>query len=157
MRNWLLLGTAPALAVGALLLARPLQAQTVSETEMAGPYSVNLKILPAESFTGPNAAMAWDSGAQPERLSSVPAPNHHMVAFVKRDGQPVQKATVQISYLRLSQKPGQWQILPVARMHVAGKGPETTHFGNNVYLEPGEYEARVQVNGNAAIFRFTLK
>jgi uncharacterized protein involved in high-affinity Fe2+ transport len=42
-------------------------------------------------------------------------------------------------------------------MHVAGKGTDTTHYGNNLRMEPGSYEARVTVNGSAhARFRFTL-
>jgi hypothetical protein len=33
----------------------------------------------------------------------------------------------------------------------------TTHYGNNVRLEPGSYEARVTVNGSApATFQFSL-
>lgn len=157
MRNWLLLGMAPAF-VGALLVAHPARAQMVSQTAMAGSYSVTLKVLPAESFTGAKAAMAWDGGAPAVHLNADPAPNRHLVAFVKKSGKAVEKATVQIRYRPLSPKPGDWQTLPVARMHEAGKGPATTHFGNNVYLAPGQYEAQVQVNGSGeATFHFTLK
>jgi len=49
-----------------------------------------------------------------------------------------------------------WWTLPVARMHVRGKGPATTHFGNNVKLMPGSYEVKVSVNGKVAMFHFSL-
>jgi len=42
-------------------------------------------------------------------------------------------------------------------MHVAGQGMETTHFGNNLWLGKGEYEARVTVNKNPTVtFHFEL-
>jgi hypothetical protein len=42
-------------------------------------------------------------------------------------------------------------------MHVTGHGLATTHYGNNVRLGPGKYEARVTVNGQGpANFRFSL-
>jgi hypothetical protein len=40
---------------------------------------------------------------------------------------------------------------------VAGEGMNTTHYGNNVKLAPGTYEALVTVNGQGpAIFHFSL-
>ena len=58
------------------------------------------------------------------------------------------------SFLR---KKSDWTSLPVARMHVSGKGLETTHYGNNVWLAEGKYEARVTVNNNpSAVFQFSL-
>jgi hypothetical protein len=47
--------------------------------------------------------------------------------------------------------------LPVVRMHVAGKERSTTHFGNNLRMEPGRYDVRVTVNGEApATFDITV-
>jgi hypothetical protein len=144
-------------AFASLILPRAAQAQKISETAMAGPYSVTLKVLPAEGFTGPHAEMAWDAGAKANMLDSPAGPNHHLVAFVKENDKPVEKANVSISYRRVSPKPGKWMSLPVARMHIAGKGPETTHYGNNVKLAPGSYEAHVTVNGKGpATFHFSL-
>ena len=120
----------------------------------AGPYSVTLKVLPPESFEGPKAEMAWDGGAKPMPVGAPANPNHHLVAFIERSGKPVADAKVTIAFEQKGATSG-WQTLPVARMHVAGKGPSTTHFGNNVMLKPGSYEARVTANGNdSATFEF---
>lgn len=146
-----------AFALGALLLPLAAHAQNVSKTAMAGPYSVTLKVLPAESFSGPHAEMVRDGGAKPNMIHGPKMPNHHMVAFVKKDGKPVEKARVSIRYRKLGPKEGRWMRLPVVRMHVAGKGLATTHYGNNVKLEAGRYEAQVRVNrSKPAIFHFML-
>jgi hypothetical protein len=148
---------AATLVLTGLLVPRATWGQKISETEMAGPYSVTLKVLPAEAFSGPQAEMAWDAGEQADVLSGPAGPNHHLVAFVQEKGKPVEDATVSISYRQLSPKRGEWTSLPVARMHVAGKGLETTHYGNNVKLAAGSYEARVTVNGKGpATFHFSL-
>lgn len=36
--------------------------------------------------------------------------------------------------------------LPVTQMWVASKGVKSTHFGNNVHLDPGRYRVQVTVN-----------
>ncbi len=137
---------------------RSAHAQNVSETARAGLYSVNLKVLPAESFSGPHEAMSWDGGAKPDKLGGANGPNHHLVVFVKKSGKPVNSGTVTISYRRLPSKTAKWTTLPVAQMHVAGKSLLTTHFGNNVRLAAGTYQARVTVDGKGpATFKFTLK
>ena len=158
MRKTLLFVAALSFALGAFLVSCAAHAaQPVSQTAMAGPYSVTLKVLPAESFAGPKAEMVWDGGAKPDRLNAKHAPNHHMVVFVKRQGKPVEHGKVRIHYRMASAKPGAWMTLPVARMHVAGKGAATTHYGNNVDLPPGSYEVEVRVNDAPPhTFRFTL-
>ncbi len=133
------------------------QAQEISKQAMAGKFSVTLKVLPAEAFSGPQAEMVRDAGAQPDELNGPGQPNHHLVAFIKEGDKPVEKAEVTISYRESSSKTAKWMTLPVARMHVAGKGAETTHFGNNVKLEPGNYEVRVTVDHSSpATFDFSL-
>jgi hypothetical protein len=130
---------------------------TVSETAKTGRYTITLKVLPAESFTGPNAKMVWDGGAVAVPMTGAVPPNHHLVAFISHDGTPVEKAAVDIRYRRTGVRDATWVELPVARMHVADKGPATTHFGNNVDLAPGSYEAEVRVGGGQpAMFRFAL-
>jgi hypothetical protein len=144
-----------ALTSGALLLSIASRAQNVSEVARSGPYTINLKVLPAESFHGMHAEMMHDSGAPAVAVDGTEHPNHHLVVFVKKDGKPVEDAKVTIAYRQSAWK--QWKELPVARMHVAGKGPDTTHYGNNVNLKPGNYEVRVTVNGQRfAAFRITL-
>ena len=144
-------------SLGFLFSSHDAKAQKISQTQMAGNVSVTMKVLPAEHFKGPGAEMKWDGGANPDYISGSSKPNHHLVAFLKKDGKPVEKASVTISYRELSPKMGHWTSLPVARMHVSGKGPETTHYGNNLWLAKGKYEARVTVDKNpSAIFRFAL-
>jgi hypothetical protein len=144
-------------ALGLMVLPLAAQAQVISKTAKAGAYSVALKVLPAESFRGPHAEMVRDAGAQPNLLNGPARPNHHMVAFVKKSGKPVENANVSIRYREISPKKGSWMSLPVVRMHVAGKDLATTHYGNNLYLGPGDYEVRVTVDGSGpATFHFTL-
>ncbi|GET22842.1 hypothetical protein JCM18694_30880 [Prolixibacter denitrificans] len=116
-----------------------------------------MKVLPAETFEGAGAEMKWDGGASAVTMNSAPKPNHHLVAFLKEGGKPVENASVMISYRELSPEKSDWTSLPVCRMHVAGKGMDTAHFGNNLWLAKGEYEARVTVNKNPAVtFHFEL-
>ncbi len=145
-------------------------AKPFSKTAKAGPYQVTLKVLPVESFTGAKAEMVHDGGAAANKVDGPEHPDHHLVAFIKEKGKPVEDATVAIEYRQLSgrkadkkakkkaDKTAEWMTLPVARMHVAGKGLETTHYGNNVKLDPGRYEARVTVGtSKPATFHFTIK
>ena len=133
------------------------KAQVVSKTKMTGKVSVTMKVLPAETYEGAGAEMKWDGGASAVLMNSASKPNHHLVAFLKEGGKPVEKASVLISYRELSPKKGNWITLPVCRMHVAGKGLDTTHFGNNLWLVKGEYEARVTVNKNPPVlFSFEM-
>ncbi len=157
MRKTSMFTVTAALAVAAVMLPRDAQAQAISQDAMAGAYSVTLKVLPAESFSGEHAEMTRDGGAEANMVGGPTHPDHHLVAFVSRDGKPVERATVDIRYRRSGPQGAKWMELPVARMHVTGKGPETTHFGNNLKLAPGDYVARVTVNGSSpALFHFTI-
>ncbi len=157
MRKISLLDASVAIAISALLAASAAQAKPVSETATAGAYSVTLKVLPAESFSGSNAEMARDGGAKPVTLDATPKPNYHLVAFVKKGDKPVENAKVSIRYRELKPQKSGWTQLPVVRMHVAGKGRQTTHYGNNVALVPGSYRVLSMVNGKGpARFSFIL-
>jgi hypothetical protein len=146
-----------ALAIAGLFFPRAAHTQKISQTAAAGVYSVTLKVLPAESFSGVKAEMIRDGGAQPNLLSGAVHPNHHMVAFITKSGAPVEDAQVTILYRRLSSKMGAWTSLPVVRMHMAGMGAKGTHFGNNLRLSPGNYEVHVTVNGDGPVaFHFAL-
>ncbi len=141
----------------AALFAAVAPAQTVSQTAKVGASTVTLKVLPAESFSGPMVMMIRDSGAEPVQLNGPADPNHHMVVFVKKNGEPVEDAEVNIRYRQVSPRMGAWTELPVVRMHMAGKDLKSTHYGNNVKLDAGGYEVRVTVDGSVpAIFRFRL-
>ena len=156
-----------AVAFAALLVPHSALAQNVSKTAMAGPYSVTLKVLPAEAFMGADAAMVRDGGAKAETVNGSMHPNHHMVAFIKKDGKPVEHAHVKIWYRMTTENKkesgmgkmhssSKWMTLPVTRMSVKGKGADTTHFGNNVKLKTGNYEVKVSVDGKIAMFHFSL-
>lgn len=193
------LAVALVFAFAAVLVPHSAGAQTVSKTAMAGKYSVNLKVLPAEAFKGSDAAMVHNGGAMAEAVKGPAHPNHHMVVFIKMNHKPVEQAHVKIWYRMTTankmdsgamdnksgpgamggqsmmgnkggshmanthsakmadmDSTGKWMTLPVARMYVKGKGAATTHFGNNVMLESGNYEVKVEVNGKTAMFHFTL-
>jgi len=155
MRNLMTYAASLTLAGVALLAPHVARAQNVSKTAMAGAYTVTLKVLPAEAFEGKNAEMVRDGGSEPNLLNGSEPPNHHLVAFVKKDGKPVEKGIVNIDYRPAGG--GTWLPLPVVRMHVKGKGLDTTHFGNNLSMVPGNYDARVTVNGSPpAIFHFAV-
>jgi hypothetical protein len=157
MQRWLTYTASVALVSTALMAPRTAQAQAVSVDATTGDYSLTLKVLPAESFTGAHAEMARDAGAKANTLDGPGHPNHHMVVFIKKGNKPVEDAVVSITYRKIGQKSMDWSVLPVARMHVKGKGLTTTHFGNNLYLAPGSYEARVIVNGSSpALFNFRI-
>ena len=150
-------------AVAATLLAAALllnlslaRAQNVSETVTAGVYTITLKILPAEAFTGPNATMERESGAQANAMAVPGHQIHHMVVFVTRGGKPVEHATVEIRYRRVGPRMSAWNNLPVVRMNEVGKGPETTHYGNNLTMVSGSYDVSVSVN-NAPEANFRVR
>lgn len=145
--SWFVFGfvVAASAAVASAAGIKPINRRT-----MAGPYRVTLKVLPAESFAGKHAEMTWDGGAAAVHLTSTVHPNRHLVAFIEEHGKPVQNAAVAIRYRRMAVRQSTWRELPVARMHVRGKSLATTHFGNNVRLQPGSYEAEVTVDGHHA-------
>ena len=126
----------------------------VSATKVKGPYSITLKLLPAESFVGRGKAgqasskgeMVNAGGAHPVGKHSSHNPNYHLVAFIKKSGRPLEHADVEIHYKREASTRSKEYKLPVTRMWVAGKGRKTTHYGNNVRLKPGTYDVKVQVN-----------
>jgi hypothetical protein len=147
--------TVAALATIALFFAASSHAQNINQVARSGAYTFNLKVLPPETFHGAHAEMMHDSGAAAVAVNGAEHPNYHLVVFVKKGGKSVEDARVAIAYRESGRK--QWQELPVARMHVAGKGPETTHYGNNVYLAPGKYEVRVTVSRvTSATFHIAL-
>ncbi len=129
----------------------------VTRKAQAGPYQVTLKVLPAEAFEGPHAEMAWDGGAKAMTLTSAARPNRHLVVFVTRAGKPVTDGKVRIRYRMTGMRQSRWMTLPVAKMHVAGKSAATTHYGNNVHLRHGWYQAVVTVNGHRTqVMRFAV-
>jgi hypothetical protein len=157
MRKFVILIIAATLA-SALAGATFAQENTgpANPTATVGSYSVTLEVLPAESFNGPHADMVWDGGARPVEENGAEHPNHDLAAVLRRNGAIVLNAQVDVQYRRLSPDESQWQELPVARMHDSNRGVETTRFGNNVRLDPGDYAVKVDVDGTKATLHFTL-
>jgi hypothetical protein len=132
----------------------------VQMTRSAGPYRIELDLLPAEPFATP-AQVA--SGAATEGMVALggarPVPmmraNHHLVAHVYgANGRALTAADVHIRYQRSGDAPA---TVPIVRMEAVGKGPQSTHYGNNVQLAPGAYDVTVTANGHAATFHLIAK
>jgi hypothetical protein len=126
--------------------------------QMAGPYRVVLGFLPAEPFYTAEQVqqghltegMMVVGGAAPVPPDAASHPNHHLVFHVfDAAGNAVQGARVTIVYASAAGATsaiGPTQ-LPVVEMQAVGKGPQSTHYGNNVTLPPGTYNVTVTVNG----------
>lgn len=136
----------------------PVSANVPTAIGEAGDYEVVIEVKPPGPYTGPKAELLRDGGDQPvERIGSL-SPNHRLVVTVSENGQPVERAAVVILYRKLGPRGGSWLRLPVVRTHVAGKGPESTQFGNNVRIGPGLCQVSVSVNGEGALIaRFMLR
>jgi hypothetical protein len=148
--------TAQKLSHGAQEQSQNVDQTTLSQTDQVGHYSVTLKVTLAETFNGPQPDMIRDGGAQANGVDGPNPPNNHLAAFITQDGKPVQDANVEISYRSALRRNDEWTVLPVARMHSAGAGLETTHFGNNVTLPADGYDVRITVNGTGPVtFHFS--
>jgi len=70
--------------------------------------------------------------------------------FDKKTRQAVTDATVTMSFASLDRKgspTGGAIAVPVVVMQAIGKGPASTHYGNNVTMPAGRYKVTVSVNG----------
>jgi hypothetical protein len=78
--------------------------------------------------------------------------------FDKVTGKAITGAQVKMEYRPVTsggEHAGSVSQVPVTEMRVIGQGPSTTHYGNNVSLNPGTYEVTIQANGTTA--KFTIK
>jgi hypothetical protein len=157
-------GAVLALSPGLLLSPAAAQAQVIRETEKVGDYSITLKVMvpPPDIFDGPDAMAVCEGVAQPNRVSG--CMSCQLTVFIEENGKPIDHARVNISYRRLSPKSGPWTEMFVKRFWVGPPGAQifaktaqTTHFGNQVELPAGRYDALVTVDGNGpAAFHFSL-
>jgi hypothetical protein len=132
-----------------MMMAQPVTSRT------AGPYRIVLGFMPAEPFYTAGQVEARHikegmlvvGGAAPVQPGAESHPNHHLVFHVydATSGKALTGAHVSIAYRRSG---GAAVPLPVVEMQVIGKGPESTHYGNNVTLPPGTYDVKVTVNGS---------
>ncbi len=130
-------------------------------TRNAGPYRVVLVVLPAEPFyTQAQVAqkhakdgMVIVGGAAPVQPDDASQPNHHLVVHLydRTTGKAVSGGHVTMTYVPASASSaamsGPTVKVPIVEMQVIGKGPESTHYGNNVTLAPGTYRVTVTANG----------
>jgi hypothetical protein len=134
-------------------------------TKTVGAYRVELHMLPAEPFFSKEDVVAKqvkegmeiEGGATPVMMDAPSHPNHHLVVHVfdKKTRQAVTDATVTMSFASLDRKgkrAGEPTEVPVVVMQAIGKGPASTHYGNNVTMPAGRYKVTVSVNGQAAVF-----
>lgn len=146
--------TGTALLFGALL-ASPVSASAASHaqsvTKQAKDWTITVKLLPAETFTHvvkPSTRGEMYVLGGPGRPLPAGKANHHLIVLLQHDGHPVTNAKVKLQYRLEKPRHAAWRKVPVVRMDVAGRGVQTTHYGNNVLLKPGKYDVRVAVNGN---------
>ncbi|HUA07925.1 MAG TPA: hypothetical protein VMA98_01540 [Candidatus Acidoferrales bacterium] len=130
----------------------------VTMTKVSGPYKIELQLLPAEPFytkaqfdkEHPKDGMLVVGGAAPVRMDDPSHPNHHLIVHVfdKTTGKAITNANVAIRY----SSGGAAHSLPIVEMQAIGKGAQSTHYGNNLYLPDGNYTITVTVDGNASTF-----
>ena len=131
-----------------------------------GPYTVELHVLPAEPFfTKEDVAakhvkegMEIEGGASPVMLDAASHPNHHLVVHVfdKKTQQAIADATVTMNFAPLVKGTANTPVeVPVVVMQAIGKGPSSTHYGNNVSMPAGPYKITVTVNDQPTDFDVT--
>jgi hypothetical protein len=143
-------------------------AADVMQTKTVGAYRVELHVLPAEPFFSKQEVadkhvtegMEIEGGAAPVAPDAASHPNHHLIVHVfdKRTGKAVTDATVTLSFVALDGKgnpAGTPNDVAVVVMQAIGKGPASTHYGNNVTMPAGPYNVTVTVNGQKAVFAVT--
>ena len=158
---WSLIATLASTIVGVVAA----NAADVMQTKAVGAYRVELHILPAEPFFSKQdvadkhvkEGMEIESGAAPVAPDSDSHPNHHLIVhiFDKQSGKVVSDATVTMSFVALDGKgnpAGMPTEVAVVVMQAIGKGPASTHYGNNVTMPAGQYDVTVTVNGKKAVF-----
>jgi hypothetical protein len=160
--KWLVIFACVPVIVVAAYAADAMQSKTV------GDYRVELHVLPAEPFFSKadiaarniKEGMEIEGGAPPVPPDADSHPNHHLVihVFDKKTSKAVTDATVTMNFVALDAKAkpiGAPSEVPVVVMQAVGKGPASTHYGNNVTMPTGRYDVTVTVNGKKAEFNVT--
>lgn len=156
-------------AVLSLMVAAPAMAKALERTKTAGNYRIELQVLPPEPFytaqqvssSGVKSGMLIMRGAKPVAPGAPAHPNHHLIVHVfnRKTGHAITDATVTLSVQRVNDHGspiGAATEVPVVVMEVIGKGPASTHYGNNVRLSPGHYRVTATVNGVAVPFQIVV-
>ena len=151
------------------MAAWPAQAIDIVKTQTTDGLRIEMHVMQAEPFYTADQVKANPElegmlivgGAAPLQPDGTPRPNCHLIVHVydARSNKAITDATVAMKYQPLSAdgKPQGAAIrVPVAVMQVIGKGPETTHYGNNVVLPEGTYDVTVTVNGKDTVFHIVV-
>lgn len=158
-----------ALALAAILVAGTMastRAQNIQQEKSVGKYRFELEVLPPEPFYTQaqvdsdhvQKGMLVIRGASPVGPNAPSMPDHHLVVhlFDRTTGKAVTGAAVEMTFQTIDSEGrpvGPAHQVPVVEMQVIGKGPSTTHYGNNVNLPGGKrYQVRVTANGVTATF-----
>jgi hypothetical protein len=90
-------------------------------------------------------------GATPVPPGAPTHPNHHLVVHVfdRASGLALQGAHIGITYAPAGNDSASAEV-QIVEMQAIGKGPESTHYGNNVTLPAGTYHVTVTVNGKTS-------
>jgi hypothetical protein len=148
------------LAAGCVLFLHvSTQAGHIVKDTVTGGLKISLHVVEAEPFftrqeveaKKVTAGMLIVSGAAPLTPEDSAKPNHHLVvhAYDAKSGKALTKAQVTMSFQSVDAtgKPAAAEVaVPVVTMQAIGKGPQSTHFGNNVVMPDGIYEVKVRVN-----------
>jgi len=151
-----------------MFMATRALAKNIVQSETAGPYRIELELLPPEPFYSAKQVAAGEGksgmlilgGAEPVQPDAASHPDHHLVVhvFQKTNDKAITNAKVRLTVQALDSKghpTGKVRKVPVVRMQIIGKGAATTHYGNNVSLSPGDYRVEAIANGHPA--SFTIK
>jgi hypothetical protein len=167
--KWFLIAASvPAACLAVIAATVTSHAADAMHTKMVGPYRVELYVLSAEPFFSKadvaaknvKEGMEIEGGAAPVAPDADSHPNHHLIVHVfdKPSGKVVSDATVTMSFVPLDAegKPSGTPVdVPVVVMQAVGKGPASTHYGNNVTMPAGRYDVAVTVNDKKALFDVT--
>lgn len=155
------------LAMSILLMsvAVPALAKKIDQSKNAGPYRVELVVLPPEPFYTAKQVAAGEgksgmlivSGAEPVEPDAPSHPDHHLIVhvFQKKTGEVVTDAKVRLAVQPLNSKgepTGKVEEVPVVVMRMIGMGTASTHYGNNVSLPSGEYRVNATINDHSTHF-----
>lgn len=143
--------------------------QAHDATKIMGDYRVELHVLPPETFYTTKEVkdkqvkmgMLIEGGAAPVQLDAAMHPNHHLVVhiFNNKTGLAVADANVTLDFTPVDsngKSSGESTVVPIVIMQAIGKGPESTHYGNNVVMAPGSYIVVASVNGHKATFKVSV-
>lgn len=147
---------APSLSIAAMQTPP----HAVHLTQISGSYRFELVMLPAEPYVTAadvrrrhlTEGMLVVRGARPVQPNDPAHPNHHLVVHVydAATGHPVLGAKVEMSVV--GPAPARRRVrVPIVEMQAVGGGAKSTHYGNNVALQPGHYTVFVTANGKATV------